>query len=442
MDIARGLPISRLRRPSFQDIKAPPSERRPGVAPGYLPMVVRAILPYLEIECLQVLPAREDLDALITIFKQEVHPILPLVDFAPRVFADVIDRENPATIVLRQAICLAACKNVSARRYLNLPKSEDGALSRHTPREFADRLFGVLKIALDIGLVDDKLELIQVLALMTFHSYGPDGDDEVARLCGQAVHYAYSIGLHYPSQAKYQISEARRVELLCSLFVLDKIIATVTGRPTNLRGSEIYLPAQDEDIFEALSPGLRLAFRLSQMLDRVLDLYRPQRRSETVREECLWEASWLEFDDLAREYEIEAMHPSLQACLELLYHTIGVLSYRTTPILAIQNDDSEDLSPPVTQISKLKQSYCAQRIFCLLGLEISMFPFVPYASSLSLTVALRNLQHATLVSSKMMAKDEVERQLRVLEGLAEIYSHAESAGVVGRKILQSLLSEG
>ncbi|KAI0854318.1 hypothetical protein F5Y00DRAFT_267541 [Daldinia vernicosa] len=421
MDPAQQLPPSRILRPSFQDMRAPPSERRPGVAAGYLPMVVKAVLPYLEIECLQ----------------HEIHPILPIVDFNTQAFASPINQENPATIILRQAICLAACKSPSARQHLNLPEIEDGQFALKTPRDFADRLFGVLKIAQDIGLVDDRLELVQVLALMTFHSYGPDGDDEVARLCGLAVHFAYSSGLHYSSRPGDVISEARRVELLCSLFALDKIVAMITGRPTMIHINEIYLPAEDDDVMRSLSPGLTLLFRLCKMLDRVLDLYQAGSPDEITKENCVWEASWPEFEELVKDCKAQILHPSTQACLELLYNVIGVISYRPAQIETIEPRSSESTSPLIMQSSRVRHKYCAQQISRLLDLHISKLPFIPYAASLSLTVALRSLRHTTLETTRRAAREDVERSLRILDELAEIYWHAEQASGVGRQLLQA-----
>ncbi|KAI0378112.1 hypothetical protein F5Y04DRAFT_262937 [Hypomontagnella monticulosa] len=440
MDEARQLPPSRLLRPSFQDMRAPSSERRPGVAPGYLPMVVRAVLPYLEIEALQVLPPPQDLDALIRIYKHEIHPILSIVDFSTPALADPVSRENPATIVLRQAICLAACKNASARQHLNLLEGESGRFSFMTPRDFADRLFGALKITQDIGLVDDRVELVQVLALMTFHSYGPDGDDEVARLCGQAVHFAYSAGLHYPSRPDGLISEARRVELLCALYALDKIVAMVAGRPAMVRSNEIYLP-QEDDVLKTLAPGFALLFRLSQMLDRALDLYGAGPLHEMEREECIWDTSWPEFEDLVKEYVIQTIPPSLQTCLELLYHVIAVISYRPPQTLAVERPEPESASLPVIQSSKIRHKYSAQQISFLLSQEVSKFPFIPYAASLSLTAALRNMQQATLESTRKIAERDVERSLGLLEKLAETYWHAESVGRVGRQLYQTVHNE-
>ncbi|KAI1469653.1 uncharacterized protein F4812DRAFT_419834 [Daldinia caldariorum] len=437
MDPARQLPGSRILRPSFQDMRAPPSERRPGVAVGYLPMVVRAVLPYLEIECLQVLPPKSDLDAIIEIYRQEIHPILPIVDFNAPVLVNPVSRDNPAAIVFRQAICLVVSKSPSARQYLNLPESDDGQFTLKTPREFADRLFGVLKIAQDIGLVDDRLELVQILALMTFHSYGPDGDDEVARLCGLAVHFAYSAGLNHSSRPSDHFLEPRRVEVLCSLFSLDKIVAMVTGRPTMIHMNKIYLPPKDGVVMETLPPGLALLFRLCQMLDRVLELYQARPPDEMAREDCVWDASWPEFEELVEDCKAQTLHPCTQASLELLYNVIGVISYRPPQIKVGKASGTKSTSSTEIQSSKIRHKYCAQRILSLLDQDVSRLPFIPYAASLSLTVALRNLKQTSLETTKKVARDDVERSLRALDELAATYWHAEQASGVGRQLLQT-----
>ncbi|OTB06722.1 hypothetical protein M426DRAFT_318784 [Hypoxylon sp. CI-4A] len=437
MGTAHQLPRSRILRPSFQDMRAPPFEMRPGLGPCDFPMVVRAVLPYLEIECLQVIPPRSDLEALIEIFKQEIHPIMPIVDFDTRALREPPSHDNPATIVLRQAICIAACKSASARPYLNLQGGDDGHTTFHTPRSFADRLFSTVKISQDIGLVDDRIELVQVLALLSFHSYGPDGDEEVARLCGQAIHFAYSAGLHYPSRPQDSISEVRRVEILCSLFSLDRLIAMITGRPSMIRRHEICLPKEDSDEMKAISPGLAVLFRLCQMLDRVLDLYRARPCDEVAKEAYIWDASWPEFEDLAKDYKIQSLHSSMQACLELLYHVISVISYR--PALAHSTEAlTSDSTPSAVQNSKIRHKHSAQQISLLLSLEIAKLPFIPYAASLSLTVALRNLSQAVLESTRQMARDNVNRNIRLLERLADMYWHAESALTLGQRVFQNL----
>lgn len=305
LDAARRLPYARILRPSFQDMRAPPSERRPGVGPGYLPMVVRAVLPYLEIECFQMLPPRRDYEALIQIFKEEIHPIMPIVDFNTQALTEPANGDNPASIIMRQAICLATAQN---------------------------------------GIVMDTL-----------------------------------------------------------------------------------------------LPGIKLLFFLSKMLDQVLGLYRAQPSDEIVKESCVWEASWPEFEDLARDCRIQTMKPPLQACLELLYHVIGVVSYRPpqSPVEHYPKAAPDSKLPPAIQCAKVRHKYCAQKITFLLSLGTSRLPFIPYAASLSLTVALRNMSQATLESTKTMAKGDVERSLGVLEGLAETYWHAESAGTIGRQIFQS-----
>lgn len=492
------LPPARRLRPSLQDIKAGPSERRPGVGPTYLPMVVRAVLPYLEIECLDVLPPPEDLNALIQIYQREIHPLLPIVDFDTTALSGPAGRDRPASVVLRQAICLAACKSGAARPHLRLrvlreeeeegvgeeeqqqQQQEEEENSRpfvlQTTRDFANRLFGSLKVGLDIGLVEDRLELVQLLALMTFHSYGLDGDEEVARLCGQAVHYAYSAGLHQPSALSpssssslpmviagttTNVSEVRRIELMCSIFALDKIIAMVTGRPAVAHERETYLPSPDSSIWESLSPGIRMLFRLSQMLDRVLGLYRSgfssspassgqqeeqQQHEGVVGGWCIWEEWWPDFEELGRECGIHKLEFPLQATLEVLYLAVAMLSYRQAP--SPVGDDYNfttttdtgsiptvsPILPSTLRNARARQRHAIQQISSLPTLELCMLPYIPYAVSLSLSTSLSSLRHNSLESTRRRAKAEIETSLETLEKLGERYWLAESMSKTGRKL--------
>ena len=457
------LPYARRLRPSLQDIKAPSSERRPGLAPDYLPMVVRAVLPYLETECLEPLPPQTHLNALIDVYRREIHPLLPIVDFStPALSGTAVATTDPASVLLKKAICLAACKNASAHPHLYLPDEKGdggGAGGRpgppsyvlQTTRDFGDRVFHSLKIALDIGLVDDRLELVQLLALMTFHSYGRDGDDEVARLCGQAVHYAYSAGLHQPSLSSSSSSsagagavpESRRLELLCSVFAL------ITGRPATAYERDMYFPPDRDDAWQSVSPGLRTLFRLSRMLDRVLDLYRhgwPPADSEQ-REEggFIWDASWPDnFEDFAKESNIETLAFPLQATLEMLYHTISVMAYRpgrrpatTEPDAPASSQPSPVPALPGLQRARSRHASSAREVLALPVAELVMLPFVPHAVALALAAALRTGQETALETSRRKARADVTAGLADLAELAERYWHAEALGRTARRLVDA-----
>ncbi|KAH9906167.1 hypothetical protein F4778DRAFT_635009 [Xylariomycetidae sp. FL2044] len=448
------LPQSRLLRPSLQDIRAPSSERRPGVGPGYLPMVVRAVLPYLEIECLKNLPPEEDIKSLKEIFMAEISGMLPIVYFREDPTERPINQDVPGTIMLRQAICLAASKSASATPFLRLPQEdEDGRFVLHSPREFADRLFGSLKIGLDIGLVDDRMRLIQVLALMTFHSYGPDGDDEVSRLCGQAVHYAYSLGLHRSPRAdeRYPLqdtSERRRIEVICSLFALDKIVSMITGRPAHMYECDIALPAVDDhESWKTQHRASHILHKLCRMLDRVLGLYRPGASAETHA----WEESWPEFESLVRGCDqsyTPGLSPHTESCLEVLYHTISVLSCPpdkpSRPSSSTANTEGRDSSSANlhrTRSQELRVRYSAEQIPLLLGMCDTGFLFVPYAAFLSAQVALRTLQDTCLETVRRRARTTIETNLEILDSLAERFWHAESAGRLGHQTFRKIKTQ-
>jgi hypothetical protein len=126
---------------------------------------MRAVLPYLETESLAIIPPQTDCFALLTIYKRIYEPILPIVDMdmliSPRV--------NESTITsLKQAMCLVVCKCPAAKQHLRLKGDGNGELL--SSDVFADKLLGALKINLDVGLVQNKTALVQILLMMTFHA--------------------------------------------------------------------------------------------------------------------------------------------------------------------------------------------------------------------------------------------------------------------------------
>lgn len=256
-------------RPSLQDFKFG-EEIRPGHPPN-MPMVVRAVLPFLETEVLSVLPPQAHCEKLLHIYTVRIHPLLPIVDLG---IFQMEGLTSWARINLLQAICLVASKDCSAKTHLVLPTSP--APLDH--RAFADRLFAALKLSLDIGLVQDRLILIQVLALMTFHSYGPDGNDEIARICGQAVHYTFSCGLHV-LPPRPTLHDTQSKALCCCVWVLDKLTALITGRPFWMDerdiGFSLKLTCQEQ------GPGFRVLSHVVRLLKNVMDLRQPGFREKS-----------------------------------------------------------------------------------------------------------------------------------------------------------------
>jgi hypothetical protein len=121
---------------------------------GYSPLVQKVLLPLLIEECLSVVPPQSELQALCNIYFRKNHPIFPVVDKAA--FGSM-DPTQPASILLKQGICLVASLNVDARSYLRLQDTS----STLSHREFGKRLSAAMRTSVDIGLVTEKIVLIQ-----------------------------------------------------------------------------------------------------------------------------------------------------------------------------------------------------------------------------------------------------------------------------------------
>jgi hypothetical protein len=187
-------------------------------------VVQKVLLPILEQECLAALPASATLAALSKIYFERVHPIFPVIDLTAY---ENLSLKDPARIILQQGICLAASKNFTARQHLVLTESEPPL----SCRTFGERLSGAMRLIIEMGLVKDKIVLIQALALMSQFTDIPVGDDMPPQLCGRAVHHVQTLGLHLKRQQEDERG-SYNTTLLCCIYSIDRMNAAFYGRPT------------------------------------------------------------------------------------------------------------------------------------------------------------------------------------------------------------------
>jgi hypothetical protein len=178
----------------------------------------------LEQECLATIPPTATLEALSKIYFEKVHPIFPVID---QTAYENLSLKDPAHIILQQSICLAASKNFAARQYLVMTESEPPL----SCRTFGERLSGAMRLIIEMGLVKDKIVLIQALALMSQFTDSPVGDDMSSQLCGRAVHYVQTLGLHLKGRQEDE-SGSYNTTLLCCIYSIDRMNAAFHGRPT------------------------------------------------------------------------------------------------------------------------------------------------------------------------------------------------------------------
>ena len=133
-------------------------------------LVQKVLLPMLEHECISMVPTPARMEALSRIYFEKVHPIFPVID---KQAYNILDATDPGKVLLQQGICLAASKNFIAREYLVLPESQQALPCR----TFGERLSSAMRMSMEIGLVSNKILIIEALALMSQFMDNPAGED-------------------------------------------------------------------------------------------------------------------------------------------------------------------------------------------------------------------------------------------------------------------------
>jgi hypothetical protein len=256
--------------------------------------VQRALHQYLDAVGVSILPPRKSQDALVDLYFTYVHPLLPLID--KNVFSEQYSQGTEPRMLV-QAVCVVASKHADAAAFLCL--GDDPRVMG--PREFSHRLYNAVIAGIEAKLEKNRVVLIQVLALISLHCEGPDGAEQASMHLAQAIHHAHTFGLQFGHQWKNQKSEDQEnlEDLFWCLWSLDKINACMNGRPLIMHDRDNSLTRLPTDPEKRSSPfGVWL--QISEMLDKVIDYYRPGRSAE----ETGWEGDdFLGFEEMVGDGE-------------------------------------------------------------------------------------------------------------------------------------------
>jgi hypothetical protein len=202
----------------------------------------------------------QDRDCLIDIYFGRLNPLLPIVDEAT-----FRNSERKSQLVI-YAMCLVASRDNKARRYLRFLESSEPL----APRIFTSRVYACLRWGIQMERECDKINLIQILALLALYSEGPEGTVDASMHLSQAIHHGQTIGLHLGRSSGHGGSQTR---LFWSLWVLSNFNAALNGRPRQILDLDIGLKL--EEAYEISAPGTRILLAISQLLTRIIGLYQP-----------------------------------------------------------------------------------------------------------------------------------------------------------------------
>ncbi|KAI9643853.1 hypothetical protein NHQ30_007204 [Ciborinia camelliae] len=332
---------------------------------GSAPLIRDVLVPIIEQECLSTMSPTPHLAVLSRIYFEKINPIFPIID---EIKYHNLPPSSPARILLEQAICLAASKNFSATEHLILNETD----SHMTCRAFGEKLSGAMRLTIELGIVTDKIILIQALCLLSLFIDNSSSEDLASQFSGKAAHYLQGMGLHLEGQ-----QEDASTKLLCCVYALDRMNAAFHGRPVLMHERD--LRKDLHQCFRQQEPPFRLFLQVILLLDNVIEIYRPLNQSEHGGMDVEFPA----FEDLVSE--------------------CGTAQIGT---------------------SSLEQ--------------LVLFPFVPYALSLSLSIAYREMRHNKLPVHRMRARGQFQASCRLLEGLEGKYWTAANAANMGKKMLREI----
>lgn len=421
-----GVPTTRLNETS------PPQSAQEGA-------VQKSLQAYLDAVGVAIVPPRKDQDALVDIYFTYVHPLLPIVD--KNLFSTWYTEGREPRMLL-QAICIVASKHADAAE--NLLLGDDAR--KLSPREFSQRLYNAVIVGIEAKLEKNRVILIQVLALISLHCEGPDGAEQASMHLAQAIHHAHTFGLQFGHQWKNQKSDSQEnlEDLFWCLWSLDKINACMHGRPLIMHDRDNSLTKLPTDPEKRSSPfGVWL--QIAEMLDKVIDYYRPGRSAE----ETGWEGDdFLGFEEMVGDGEdklegpimskketlIECAHNSNKIYLGLLslfHHTMCMASHKSLSINA----------PVKSTPSYVRQSLSATRVISLLNAEppelLPPLPLVPYALSVALSVVYRHFRSRRLKVHISRAADELKQCVILLNRLRNAWWSAGTMADLGTAVLNN-----
>jgi Fungal specific transcription factor domain len=249
-------------------------------------------------------------DAMITTYISCIHGLLPILD-GTKLLRDFA--VGNASIFLIQAICLITCKIPEVAQYLRL--YEDGPLLDPIP--FARSLHIGLDAAMKADLEPDRMTKVQILTLMHLHNDGPGGIEESSSHLSQAIHDAWTAGLHIQTPGRTTKDEASL--LWWMIWTLDRINACIGGRPIMIADRDIDLGRPPLEV-NSRAP-ITVWIRLGDLLDQIIDFYRPTADPDASG----WEAEFPSWQSMLTDIDLEDTLDSHLTVLELCYNVIAIL---------------------------------------------------------------------------------------------------------------------
>ncbi|KAK4148817.1 hypothetical protein C8A00DRAFT_19416 [Chaetomidium leptoderma] len=393
----------------------------------------------------KVMPSDTEWRAMRDMYLGKIHPIFPIFDRSTLVG---LPEETGLRELVQACVCLAAATDPEARSFLTFKSPLERVAEPQTTvsydeysREMANFINRRL-VELQGGQRIPLTYQVQVMALtcLYWQPASPTERFEPLSLYAKLVSLVHTHGVHLGLLARAQADgdrEGSANRLFSCLYALDRLLGTIAARPVMFHNVDlIQIPRPDTND----SPIFRLFMSLILLLDQVIEMYRPRPKLSYIDMPV--------FESMAIDAGAQCEPESLLATLEVLYHAIGVLSVRMPRHRFRTAPECDTLACPRTQhlppsSVNARRSHSSDRILDVIkDYKLSPLPFIPYAITLSLSVAYRKWRFSRLPMFRTRGGADFKKVLPVVQDLGAIWSSARINGQLGQAVMLKLDRNG
>lgn len=355
------------------------------------------------------------IDGLVDVYFQKIQPFLPLLE------EDEFRRARSAGALpepLIHAVCLVAAKDNDALQYF-------AAMEPDFPRQLCKALHTSVKAGIPTLPKHDKINLICVLALLSLHVEGSDGNEDASLFLVTAMRHCQILGLHL--SASFPARNGKHTKrLFWCLWILDRFNAAMRGHPIMMAHNDFAIEQYQSG--ESGFPAFEVFLKITDILDGVIDFYRPGNPPTTTG----WEDRFPGFEEIIDGVRGWSIPAGLLSTLHITYLSVTILSHRSKGAA-----DFASTTP-----SYVRQSLAAIQIIRLMSparlASLHASPILPYAIALALSVSYQHLRQDQLLHQQEDARADFEACFVILRELRKTWSSADAMSTLSEKVIDEL----
>ncbi|KAH7160660.1 hypothetical protein EDB81DRAFT_322935 [Dactylonectria macrodidyma] len=358
--------------------------------------------------------SEETMKVLSDIYFTTVHPIIPILNEHEYRQSLRLSHIQPA---LAHAVCIVAAKDHSAQSHLRLLQSGEALVS---VRHFCSRLHASIVPFISNRKGIRMITQVRLLALASLHHEGVDGAEQASSYIALAVHCAQSLALHL-TRPRDDDSELKRT--FWCLWTLDRLNAAMHSRPCFISDIDIAIepltPAQSGSV------AFDIWFRIAQMLNNVIGLYRPTNPESMTG----WDFQYAGFEQIVDELEGWHLSSATIGTLHIFFLATATLAHRLKSIKTLPTPTPARLRQQLSAIQIIRYTQDPHRLQSLHPLPVTV-----YATSLALSVSYQQLRYSRLSSDQEDARQDFSAACNILQSLRVNWSAADAIAALAHKI--------